>query len=58
MFMKTSTKINNYFTSVVTQKIQNIENNTNDLIVGKMKNETWNLSLKSFERLTSKMYTS
>lgn len=33
-------------------------NNTNDLIVGKMKNETWNLSLKSFERLTSKMYTS
>ena len=39
MFIKTSTKIKNYLTSVVTQKNQNIIK-SNNLVIDKMKDKT------------------
>ena len=40
MFMKTSIKMKSYFTSVITQKIQNSTMIQMNLVVGKIKNKT------------------
>ena len=44
-----------YLTSVIIQDSK-YYNNTNDLFVGKMKNETWGVPIKGFVGLKSKIY--
>ena len=57
MFMKTLTKTKSYLTSVITQKIQNICNHSNNLVEAKMKDVIWT-PIKGFAGLKYKMYTS
>ena len=44
-------------TSVIIQKSSKYYNNINNLVIGKMKNETFRMPIKTFARLKSKMYT-
>ena len=57
MFMKNFTKTKSYLTSVITQKIQNICNHSNNLVEAKMKDVIWT-PIKGFAGLKYKMYTS
>ena len=56
MSMKTSTKIKNYLTSVIIQKIQNITM-IQKIVVTKRKYKTCGVPIKGFVELKSKMYT-
>ena len=44
MFIKTSTKIKIYLTSVIIKKNSKYYNNINNLVIGKMKDETFRMS--------------
>ena len=56
--MKSSIKMKSCLTSVITQNNSKYYNNANNIVVGKMKNETCGRPKKGFVVLKSKIYIS